>query len=85
MTIEEVLQLIRAKWQKDLNPLQELVLRKVWDSQTYSDIAEGSNYGEKSLRNTASILWQSLSEIFQIPVTKANLRSTLEQRSLTDG
>jgi hypothetical protein len=45
MTIDEVLQIIRAKWQKDLTPVQEVVLRKVWDSQTYSDIAEGSKYG----------------------------------------
>lgn len=83
MTVEEVQQLIRATWQKDLNPVQELLLYHVWEGHTYASIASASHYGEHYLRNTASALWQSLSEIFQVSINKANFRSVLESRSLT--
>lgn len=83
MTIDEVIQLTRAKLQKNLHPVQELLLRQVWEAQTYASIASASNYGEHYLRNIASCLWQSLSEISQIPISKSNFRSSLELRSLT--
>ncbi|MFB2970437.1 AAA-like domain-containing protein [Aerosakkonema sp. BLCC-F183] len=83
MTIDEVIELIRAKFQKELNPVQEMVLREVWQGETYSKIASASHYGEHYLRNTASSLWQLLSGIFNTTITKANFRSTLESRSLS--
>ncbi|HIK12984.1 MAG TPA: AAA-like domain-containing protein [Oscillatoriaceae cyanobacterium M33_DOE_052] len=83
MTIDDVLQLIRAKWNKELNSVQELVLRQVWDGQTYTNIATTTHYGEHYLRNTASALWQVLSEITNLPITKANFRPALESRGLT--
>lgn len=83
MTIEEVIQLIRARYQKDLNPVQQLILCQVWEGETYPNIAKTSHYGEHYLRNTASSLWQILSEIFHTPVNKSNFRTLLETRSLT--
>ncbi|MEG5000045.1 AAA-like domain-containing protein [Microcoleus sp. B4-D4] len=83
MTIDEVLQLTRARSQKDLHPVQEILLRQVWEGKTYTSIALASHYGEHYLRNIASGLWQSLSEIFHIPISKSNFRSSLESRSLT--
>ncbi|MBE9123375.1 AAA-like domain-containing protein [Tychonema sp. LEGE 07199] len=83
MTIDEVLQLTRARSQKDLHPVQEILLRQVWEGKTYTSIASASHYGEHYLRNIASGLWQSLSEIFHIPISKSNFRSSIESRSLT--
>lgn len=83
MTLDEVIQLIRAKGQKDLNPVQQLILSQVWEGQTYSNIASSSHYGEHYLRNTASALWQLLSEIFNTQLNKANFRTILETRCFT--
>ena len=83
MTIDEVLQLTRARLQKDLHPVQEIILRQVWEGKTYTSIASTSHYGEHYLRNIASGLWQSLSEILEKPLSKSNFRFSLESRSLT--
>ncbi|HEY9811343.1 MAG TPA: AAA-like domain-containing protein [Halomicronema sp.] len=83
MTLDQVIQLIRAKEQKDLNPVQKLILSQVWEGQTYSNIASSSHYGEQYLRNIASALWQLLSEMFNIQLNKANFRTILETRCLT--
>lgn len=84
MTIDEVIQLVNAKSDKTLNPVQEILLREVWVGQTYADIASNFHYGERYLRNAASLLWQSISEIFHTSITKSNFRSTLESLSLND-
>jgi hypothetical protein len=83
MTIDEVVQLTRARSPKDLHPIQEILLRQVWEGKTYTSIASASHYGEHYLRNIASSLWQSLSEILQIPISKSNFRFSVESRSLT--
>lgn len=83
MTIDEVLNLTRARLPKNLHPVQEIILRQVWEGKTYTSIASASNYGEHYLRNIASGLWQTLSEIFQTPINKSNFHSSLESRSLT--
>ncbi|MEG4211590.1 AAA-like domain-containing protein [Microcoleus sp. S13_B4] len=83
MTIDEVLQLTRVRSQKDLYPVQEIILRQVWEGKTYTSIASTSNYGEHYLRNIASSLWQSLSEILHTSISKSNFRSCVESRSLT--
>ncbi|MEG3842566.1 hypothetical protein [Microcoleus sp. herbarium14] len=61
MTIDDLLQLTRARSQKDLHPVPEIILRQVWEEKTYTSIASASHYGEHYLRNIASGLWQSLS------------------------
>ncbi|WP_341731007.1 ATPase [Microcoleus sp. EPA2] len=81
MTIDEVLNLTRARLPKKLHPVQETILRQVWEGKTYTSIASTSNYGEHYLRNIASGLWQSLSEILQTPINKSNFHSSLESRS----
>ncbi|MEG3956548.1 AAA-like domain-containing protein [Microcoleus sp. herbarium2] len=83
MTIDEVVQLTRARLQKDLHPVQEIILRQVWEGKTYTSIASTSHYGEHYLRNIASGLWQTLSQILEKPMSKSNFRSSLESRSLT--
>lgn len=82
MTIDEVLCLLRANEQRSLNPIQELVLRQAWRGQTYAAMAKEFHYDANYLKNLASELWHSLSEIFGMPITKTNFRITLEERQL---
>ena len=82
MTIDEVLYLLSAKWQK-LLPVQELILRQAWEGNTYASMAQASHYEADYIRNVASQLWRSLSELFGEPISKANFRSLLKVRSFT--
>jgi diguanylate cyclase (GGDEF)-like protein len=82
MTIDEVLCLLRANEQRSLNPIQELVLRQAWKGQTYAGMAKEFHYDANYLKNLAAELWHSLSEIFEMPITKTNFRITLEERQL---
>jgi diguanylate cyclase (GGDEF)-like protein len=83
MTIDEILDLLRATWQKNLSPIQELVLRQAWKGQTYTTMAQEFHYDANYLKNLAAELWHNLSDLFETPITKANFRPTLEDRQLT--
>ncbi len=83
MTIEEVLQLVKASFPNGLTPLQELVLRSSWEGKTYTSIALEAHYGEERVRKVASSLWQSLSDLWEEPIQKSNFRLILEPRVLS--
>jgi len=81
MTIDEVLYLLHARWKKNLTPVQELILRQAWQGNTYTSMAQISHYEADYIRNVASQLWRSLSELFGAPINKANFRSMMNSRS----
>ena len=83
MTIDEVLYLLSANWQKNLLPVQELILRQAWEGNTYASMAQASHYEADYIRNVASQLWRSLSELFGEPINKANFHSLLKVRVFT--
>jgi AAA-like domain len=83
MTLEEVIKLLNASPQIALTPLQELVLRSCWEGKTYTNMAGTIHYRPSHLRKVASGVWSLLSHFFGEPITKHNLRSTLEPRPLT--
>jgi hypothetical protein len=83
MTIDEIVALISAISQKNLNPVREMILRQTWEGQTYSTIAQKSYYKANYLKKTAFELWHLLSEIFGETITKTNFRSSLEPRPLS--
>ncbi|MBE9040298.1 AAA-like domain-containing protein [Oscillatoriales cyanobacterium LEGE 11467] len=83
MTIDEVLALLHATRKKNLTPMQELVLRQAWKGQTYTGMAQEFHYDADYLKKAAAHLWHSLCELFEVPITKSNFRTTLEERSLT--
>ncbi|MGB7443006.1 MAG: AAA-like domain-containing protein, partial [Coleofasciculaceae cyanobacterium] len=78
MKIDEVVYLLQLKRQKNLAPVQELVLRRAWVGETYASMAKTSHYEADYLRNAASQLWRTLSESFGEPINKVNLRCKLE-------
>jgi hypothetical protein len=69
--------LILSKTGKRLSDLQQTILQKVWQGQTYLEIA--LNYGctEGHVKDVSAELWQSLSLHLGEKITKRNCRSAL--------
>lgn len=81
MSAEEGLVILDTFLKKSLNEVQELVFRKAWEGQTYSEIAETSGYDANYIKDVGSKLWKLLSQILDEEVTKSNFRSVLRRRS----
>lgn len=83
MTVEEALAIVdEALAPSCLSTVHELVFRKCWLGQTYSEIAVNAGYAPDYIRIVGSQLWQTLSEAFNEKVTKHNFRSILRRRAL---
>ena len=62
-----------------LDHLQEIILRGTLKGQKYAKIALGNNLSEGHVRDTASDLWQVLSDVLGEKVNKLNARNILEK------
>ena len=87
MDIKELLQFVDesmfAKTGKRLNDLQRKVIEGALNHQKYVDIADGFERSEGHVKDTGYELLQMLSDVFEEPVKKGNLKSVLErQRSI---
>jgi hypothetical protein len=72
-----------AKTGKRLNDLQRQVIEGALNHQKYVDIADVFERSEGHVKDTGYELLQMLSDIFEEPVSKGNLKSVLErQRSI---
>ncbi|MEC4986442.1 MAG: AAA-like domain-containing protein [Oscillatoria sp. PMC 1068.18] len=83
MTIDELVEILKASFPEGISPLQEIVLRSSWDGKTYASMAEETNYVKEYLSRTASEFWATLSDFWETPISKTNLRSVLESQQLT--
>ncbi|MEO0769886.1 MAG: AAA-like domain-containing protein [Cyanobacteria bacterium J06649_4] len=83
MLPDEIVRLVQAKGQNELSPVKELILRQAWEGKTYTDMAKVFHYEAAYLKKVAAELWQFLSEVFEEPISKGNVREVLEARSLT--
>ena len=88
MDVKELLKFVDesmfAKTGKRLNDLQKKVIEGALNHQKYVDIAESFERSEGHVKDTGYELLQMLSEVFEEPVSKGNLKSVLErQRSTT--
>lgn len=84
MSFDQLLILILASQGKNLTPAQKMVLEGAWHGQTYASIANQSIYEPNYLKTTAARLWQMISQVLNVPITKATLRSVVEEYALTD-
>jgi succinylarginine dihydrolase len=87
MDIKELLKFVDesmfAKTGKRLNDLQRQVIEGALKHQKYVDIAQSFDRSEGHVKDTGYELLQMLSDVFEEPVTKGNLKSVLErQRSV---
>ena len=88
MDVRELLKFVDesmfAKTGKRLNDLQRQVIEGALNHQKYVDIAESFERSEGYVKDTGYEFLQMLSDIFEEPVKKGNIKSVLErQRSIT--
>jgi diguanylate cyclase (GGDEF)-like protein len=84
MSFDQLVILIIATQGKNLTPAQKMVLEAAWNGETYASIANQSIYESNYLKTTAARLWQIISQVLKIPITKATLRSVVEGYALTN-
>ena len=83
MNLKEMLNLadriVFEKTGQHLDDLQEALLRGTLQHETYKQIAKDFDCSESRVRNTASQLWQSLSQELGEKVSKSNFRSAMQR------
>jgi hypothetical protein len=84
MDIKELLKFVDesmfTKTGKRLNDLQRQVIEGALKHQKYVDIADGFDRSEGHVKDTGYELLQMLSDVFEEPVSKGNLKSVLERQ-----
>jgi hypothetical protein len=71
---------------KDLNPVEEDVLRGAWEGLTYPELAKTSSYSLNYLKqDIGPNLWKRLSRVMGENISKSNFRSFAERYYLTKG
>ncbi|NJO39244.1 MAG: hypothetical protein HC865_00725 [Cyanobacteria bacterium RU_5_0] len=80
MTVEEAIAVIeQIIEQGQLTKVQELVFRQAWEGRSYLEIARASGYDPGYIKDTGSKLWQTLSEVYDIKITKLNFQGVLKR------
>ncbi|MCY7383163.1 MAG: hypothetical protein LH628_11390 [Microcoleus sp. CAN_BIN18] len=84
MHVHEVLQFVEkavyAKTGKRLNDLQRAIIEGTLKRQKYDDIAENCGCSAGHAKDVGYELLQMLSDVFDEPVDKGNLKSVLERQ-----
>jgi len=84
MHVHEVLQFVEkavyAKTGKRLNDLQRAIIKGTLKRQKYDDIAENCGCSAGHAKDVGYELLQMLSDVFDEPVDKGNLKSVLERQ-----
>ena len=87
MDVKELLKFVDesmfAKTGKRLNDLQRQVIEGALNHRKYVDIAESFERSEGHVKDTGYEILQILSDIFEEPVKKGNLKSVLERQRST--
>lgn len=83
MNIEESLRLVDeivfAETGRHLSSFQTAVIKGVWKSKTYKQIATNSQYSERHSRDVGYKLWKVLSRHLETIVCKSNFLATIER------
>ncbi len=86
MNLEEALKivddLVFAKKGQHLSDLQKAILQASWENLTYQKLLKECKYSyeEGYIRNEASLLWNLLSDVLGVSVSKKTFRGKLEER-----
>ena len=87
MTLEEALDLVESTLEanrgKHLSTPEKIILKAAWENETYSTVAESLYISVGHIKDVASLLWQSLSELLGEKVTKNNFRHLLLHQQIT--
>lgn len=83
MTVEDAIALVeQVIEQGQFTRIQALVFRQAWEGRSYTEIARASGYDPGYIKDTGAKLWQTLSEVYGVKVTKLNLQGVLKRAVL---
>ena len=89
MKLEQILnladELVFAKTGKHLDNVQQTILEGAIQGKKYAQIATENQYSDSYIKESASELWQILSEAIGEEVKKANLKTTFERLYFYNG
>jgi CheY-like chemotaxis protein len=74
---------LEAKTGKQLTPPEKEILKAAWENETYSAVADSLYLSVGHIKDLASLLWKSLSDLLEEKVTKNNFRRLLLEQSAT--
>ncbi|MEX0272306.1 hypothetical protein AB3R30_24635 [Leptolyngbyaceae cyanobacterium UHCC 1019] len=84
MTLEEGLELVeQVLAPKQLNKVQKIVLRGVWQEQSYKEISEEFGYTLGHIKDTGADLWKLLSAATGEKATRYNFRGVLKWATIS--
>lgn len=79
MTLEEGLEFVeQVLAPKQLNKVQKIVLRGVWQEQSYKEISEEFDYTLGHIKDTGADVWKLLSVATGEKVTRRNFQGVLK-------
>jgi hypothetical protein len=85
MTVDDLLTIIENRvLQRQLSPVERIVLRQTWDNQTYEQMSQQSGYGDAHLKDTGYRLWREISDTIGQRVTKKSFSFVLQQHLQLD-
>lgn len=88
MTTEELLQwaddIVFTNTEKHLDSVQTAILEGAWQGLKYEEIAKKCHRSKSHIKNIAAELWQTLSELLGENIQKANARSVLERKAISN-
>jgi NB-ARC domain. len=87
MTTEELLQwaddLVFAKTERHLDSVEMAILEGTWQGLKYEEIANNCHRSKSHIKNIASELWNTLSDLLGEDINKMNVRSILERKAVS--
>ncbi|MEG3844626.1 NB-ARC domain-containing protein, partial [Microcoleus sp. herbarium14] len=88
MTTEELLHwtddVVFTKTGKRLDSVQTAILEGAWQRLKYEEIARTCHRSKSHVKNIASELWQTISDVLGEDINKMNVRSILERKAVSN-
>jgi Cdc6-like AAA superfamily ATPase len=88
MTTEELLKwaddIVFSKTGKHLDSVQTAILEGTWQGLKYEEIAKSCYRSKSHVKNIASELWKTLSDLLGEDINKMNVRSILERKAVSN-
>ena len=78
-------ELVFSKTGKHLDDLQRIILEGTLQGKKYAQIATENQYSDNYIKESASELWQILSEVMGEGIKKSNFRTTFERVQFHNG
>jgi predicted ribonuclease YlaK len=80
MTVDDAIAVVEEVIEHgQLNKVQALVFRQAWEGKSYLEIAKEAGYDPGYIKDTGSKLWQTLSDVYRVKVTKLNFKGVLQR------